>query len=113
MNGRTVQVKTLKTARLGVCIASAFVFIVSVSIFAQAHPLRVMSMTEAASILADDYSTRPGLKTLYVGNLPMGISEDEVRPIFEKFGKLQRLALMKHQDTGETRGYGFVEYAVL
>ena len=72
-----------------------------------------MSMTEAASILADDYSTRPGLKTLYVGNLPMGISEDEVRPIFEKFGKLQRLALMKHQDTGETRGYGFVEYAVL
>ncbi|XP_026190224.1 splicing factor U2AF 50 kDa subunit-like [Cyclospora cayetanensis] len=47
---------------------------------------------------------------LYVQNLPQEMGEDQVRDLFEQFGKLRVLNLIKNRQTGKHRGYGFFEY---
>lgn len=47
---------------------------------------------------------------LYVQNLPQEMGEDQVRDLFEQFGKLRVLNLIKNRQTGQHRGYGFFEY---
>jgi RNA recognition motif-containing protein len=49
------------------------------------------------------------MKTIYVGNLPFTASEDQVRQLFEQFGKVQSVKLITDRDTGRPRGFGFVE----
>lgn len=48
---------------------------------------------------------------LYVGSLHFNITEDMLRGIFEPFGRIEELELMKEPDTGKSRGYGFVTFA--
>ena len=47
--------------------------------------------------------------TLYVGNLPYRANEAVVRTLFEKFGQVLSVRLMKDRNTGKRRGFGFVE----
>mgnify|MGYP000951257094 CR=1 FL=1 len=47
--------------------------------------------------------------TIYVGNLPFDITDDELKAIFEAYGKVASTKIMMSQETGFTRGYGFVE----
>ncbi|WP_419571460.1 RNA recognition motif domain-containing protein [Rheinheimera sp.] len=49
--------------------------------------------------------------TLYVGNLPYRANEDAVRELFQKFGIVINVRLMKDRQTGRRRGFGFVEVA--
>lgn len=49
--------------------------------------------------------------TLYVGNLPYRANEDAVRELFQKFGVVVNVRLMKDRQTGRRRGFGFVEVA--
>ncbi|MFH1680812.1 MAG: RNA-binding protein [Candidatus Eisenbacteria bacterium] len=46
---------------------------------------------------------------LYVGNLPFGATEEEIRALFEKHGTVQGVNLITDRDTGRPRGFGFVE----
>jgi RNA recognition motif-containing protein len=46
---------------------------------------------------------------IYVGNLPFSASEDEVRELFEAFGGVTSVTLIKDKFTGQPRGFGFVE----
>ncbi|OPZ70028.1 MAG: RNA recognition motif [bacterium ADurb.Bin478] len=46
---------------------------------------------------------------IYVGNLPKPISEDKVRTLFEQYGQVAEIKLIKDQYSGEMRGFGFVE----
>lgn len=46
---------------------------------------------------------------IYVGNLPFTISEDELREAFEAFGTVDSVAIIKDKDTGQSRGFAFVE----
>lgn len=48
---------------------------------------------------------------IYVGNLPFDATEDEVRNVFEAFGAVTRVSLIKDKMTGRPRGFGFVEMA--
>lgn len=50
---------------------------------------------------------------IFVGNLPLDVSEDELRQEFVAFGQVQSIRLMsdKHTDGGKAGGYGFVEMA--
>jgi len=48
---------------------------------------------------------------LYVGNLNRRIGEDEFRDLFGRFGKIERVQLIKDPSTKECRGFGFVDYA--
>ncbi|PSJ42840.1 RNA-binding protein [Zobellella taiwanensis] len=47
--------------------------------------------------------------TLYVGNLPYRANEASVRELFEPFGQVVSVRLMKDKNTGKRRGFGFVE----
>lgn len=48
-------------------------------------------------------------KRIYVGNLPFTATEDEVRELFAQFGPVQAVNLITDRDTGQPRGFGFVE----
>jgi RNA recognition motif-containing protein len=46
---------------------------------------------------------------LYVGNLPFSASEDQVRAMFAEIGTVESVALINDRDTGQPRGFGFVQ----
>jgi RNA recognition motif-containing protein len=49
------------------------------------------------------------MSKIYVGNLPFSATEDSVRELFSQHGTVQSVALIKDRDTGQPRGFGFVE----
>jgi cold-inducible RNA-binding protein len=48
-------------------------------------------------------------KTLYVGNLSWGVTEDKVRELFEQHGPVVSIRWITDRDTGRFRGFCFVE----
>src|SRR6478752_2750630 len=46
---------------------------------------------------------------LYVGNLPFTATEEAVRNLFAPHGTVEKLSLITDRDTGQPRGFGFVE----
>jgi RNA recognition motif-containing protein len=49
------------------------------------------------------------MKNIFVGNLSYGATEDVVRSMFEQYGTVERVNLVTDRDTGQARGFGFVE----
>lgn len=49
------------------------------------------------------------MKNIYVGNLAFSAREDELRSLFETYGQVDRVQLITDRDTGQPRGFGFVE----
>ncbi|GIY50227.1 hypothetical protein CDAR_319091 [Caerostris darwini] len=52
----------------------------------------------------------PGPMRLYVGSLHFNITEDMLRGIFEPFGKIERIELIKDTETNRSKGYGFISF---
>lgn len=52
------------------------------------------------------------MKNIFVGNLNFGATEDAVRSMFEAYGTVERVNLITDRDTGQARGFGFVEMSV-
>jgi len=52
------------------------------------------------------------MKNIFVGNLNFGATEVEVRSLFETYGPVERVNLVTDRDTGQARGFGFVEMSV-
>ncbi|KAM3939095.1 putative RNA-binding protein 23 isoform 3-T3 [Leptodactylus fuscus] len=51
-----------------------------------------------------------GPMRLYVGSLHFNITEDMLRGIFEPFGKIESIQLLRETDTGRSKGYGFITF---
>ena len=51
------------------------------------------------------------MTTIYVGNLPFTATEDEVRALFERHGKVESVKLINDRETGRPRGFAFVDMA--
>jgi len=51
-----------------------------------------------------------GPMKLYIGSLHFNITEDMLRGIFEPFGRIQTIQLVKDTDTDRSKGYGFIIY---
>jgi RNA recognition motif-containing protein len=49
------------------------------------------------------------LKNIFVGNLSFGATEDSVRTLFEAHGAVERVNIVTDRDSGQPRGFGFVE----
>ena len=49
------------------------------------------------------------MKSIYVGNLSFNASEGALRAMFEEFGAVGRVTIATDRETGEQRGFGFVE----
>jgi|SRR4051812_35219444 len=52
------------------------------------------------------------MKNIFVGNLSFGATEQAVRSLFEAYGTVDRVSLVTDRDTGQARGFGFVEMPV-
>jgi len=46
---------------------------------------------------------------IYVGNLSRNVTEDDLKDVFEAFGQLKSINVVKDKYSGEPRGFGFVE----
>jgi RNA recognition motif-containing protein len=46
---------------------------------------------------------------MYVGNLPHGVNEDELRSLFTEFGEVASVNIIKDRFSGQSKGFGFVE----
>jgi RNA recognition motif-containing protein len=46
---------------------------------------------------------------IYVGNLPFSATEDQIHEIFSAYGTVEKVSLITDRDTGQLRGFGFVE----
>jgi cold-inducible RNA-binding protein len=49
------------------------------------------------------------LKNIFVGNLSFGTTEDTVRSMFEAYGTVDRVNIVTDRETGQARGFAFVE----
>ena len=46
---------------------------------------------------------------IYVGNLPYNVTEDEIRDLFSQYGNVVSVSIITDRETGQPRGFGFVE----
>lgn len=49
------------------------------------------------------------LINIFVGNLSYQTTEDELQTAFSSFGTVERVSIIRDRDTGQSRGFGFVE----
>ena len=49
------------------------------------------------------------MKNIFVGNLSFGATEDSVRSMFAAHGTVDRVSIVTDRETGQARGFGFVE----
>ena len=48
---------------------------------------------------------------IYVGNLPFQATEADLRSLFADYGSITSAAVITDRETGQSRGFGFVELA--
>jgi len=67
--------------------------------------LKVPSFVNGASIRR---FTDSAPKSIFVGNLPWEASESDITEFFSKYGNVTSIKLMKDNQTGRPRGFGFI-----
>jgi RNA recognition motif-containing protein len=48
-------------------------------------------------------------RKLYVGNLPYSVTEQALQSAFSEHGTVESVKLITDRDTGQSKGFGFVE----
>jgi RNA recognition motif-containing protein len=51
------------------------------------------------------------MKNIFVGNLSFAATEESIRSLFETHGNVGRVNIVTDRETGQPRGFGFVEMA--
>jgi cold-inducible RNA-binding protein len=51
------------------------------------------------------------MKNLFVGNMSFQTTEGDLRSLFEPYGEITRIHIVQDRDTGQARGFAFVEVA--
>ncbi len=46
---------------------------------------------------------------IYVGNVPFRTSDDELKDLFEQYGRVETAKVIMDRATGRSKGFGFVE----
>lgn len=49
------------------------------------------------------------MTNIFVGNLSFRTTQDEVQSAFEQYGTVDRVSIVTDRDTGQSRGFAFVE----
>lgn len=52
------------------------------------------------------------MTNIFVGNLSFGTTEDSIRSMFEAYGAVERVNIITDRDTGQAKGFAFVEMTV-
>ncbi|XP_033733213.1 MKI67 FHA domain-interacting nucleolar phosphoprotein-like [Pecten maximus] len=61
------------------------------------------------NIKAKDHSKAPR-GVIYLGHIPRGFYEPQMKSFFQQFGSVTRLKLSRSKKTGHSKGYAFVEF---
>jgi nucleolar protein 15 len=48
--------------------------------------------------------------TIYIGHLPKGFNENELKKFFSQFGQVSKLRVSRSAKTARPRGYAFLEF---
>lgn len=48
-------------------------------------------------------------KTIYVGNIPWSLTEDQLKAYFGEHGQVLSARIITERATGRSKGYGFIE----
>jgi cold-inducible RNA-binding protein len=46
---------------------------------------------------------------IYVSNIAFNATDDDLRQLFESYGAVDTVSIITDRDTGQSRGFGFVE----
>jgi len=46
---------------------------------------------------------------IYVGNVPFQTNEDQLKELFEQYGRVEQAKIIVDRGTGRSKGFGFVE----
>ena len=46
---------------------------------------------------------------IYVGNLPYGVKDEELKALFTEFGEVETAKVIMDRQSGQSKGFGFVE----
>ena len=49
------------------------------------------------------------MKNLFVGNMSFQTTEEDLRTLFQPFGEITRIHIVRDRETGQPRGFAFVE----
>ena len=49
------------------------------------------------------------MKSIFVGNLSNSVTEEALRSLFAAYGPIERVNIVTDADTGQPRGFGFVD----
>ena len=52
------------------------------------------------------------MKNIFVGNLSYNVSENAIRSLFETYGTVDRVSVATDRETGQQKGFAFVEMSV-
>lgn len=59
----------------------------------------------------DRFAPQPPSRTLFVGNFPFEMGENEIRDILNRHGSVTAFKLVTDREQNRSKGYGFVEYS--
>lgn len=72
-------------------------------------PASVTALTQNALGGKGDEEDEPG--TLYIGHLPHGFYERQMKSYFSQFGTISRLRISRNRKTGASKHYAYIEFA--
>lgn len=49
------------------------------------------------------------MTNIFVGNLSFDVTQDELTSAFAQYGNVERVSIVTHRDSGQPRGFAFVE----
>ncbi|KAK8206688.1 hypothetical protein M8818_004522 [Zalaria obscura] len=52
-----------------------------------------------------------GGRVVFIGNIPYGVSEEQIVDIFSRIGQVNNFRLVHDKETGRPKGFGFLEFA--
>ena len=65
---------------------------------------------EKTQAVVDDLSSPSNKAAIYVGHLPWGFGDVEIKKYFQQFGEITRIIVPKSSKSGRSVGYAFIEF---
>lgn len=84
--------------------------LLGVPILVQPSQAEKNRLSMAPSLIANSRPVNVGPMRLYVGSLHFNITEEMLKGIFEPFGKIDDIKLIRDHETGRSQGYGFISF---